>query len=184
MKQPSVYLKMRVLGAVDTVEGRTRHERIHQVAALTFLDEEGHPRQFTWRTIQTWYYRYKNHGITGMTHGPHQDKGKTRKITPEELLEAINAAKPHFHNKRYNKLALYRFCIEKGLLRPDQIAQTTFYRFIREYDLLARLVAQSTERAREVQVERGQCALRIELFDGRHVGLSSASRSCRSAGVG
>ena len=28
MKQPSVYLKMRVLGAVDTVEGRTRHERI------------------------------------------------------------------------------------------------------------------------------------------------------------
>ncbi len=31
---------------------------------------------------------------------------------------------------------MYRFCIEKGLLRPDQIAQTTFYRFIREYDLL------------------------------------------------
>ena len=37
MKQPSVYLKMRVLGAVDTVAGRTRHERIHQVAAMTFL---------------------------------------------------------------------------------------------------------------------------------------------------
>ena len=26
MKQPSVYLKMRVLGAIDTVEGRTRHD--------------------------------------------------------------------------------------------------------------------------------------------------------------
>jgi hypothetical protein len=38
MKQPSVYLKMRVLGAVDTVEGRTRHERMHNVAALIFLD--------------------------------------------------------------------------------------------------------------------------------------------------
>ena len=117
--------------------GSHPHERIHKVAAMTFLDEEGNPRQFTWRTIQTWYYRYKNHGITGMTNGSRSDKGKTRKITPEELLEAINAAKPHFHNKRYNKLALYRFCIEKGLLRPDQIAQTTFYRFIREYDLLA-----------------------------------------------
>ena len=67
MKLPSVYLKMRVLGAVDTVEGRTRHERIHNVAAMTFLDEDGHPRQFTWRTIQTWFYRYKNHGITSMT---------------------------------------------------------------------------------------------------------------------
>ena len=59
MKQPSVYLKMRVLGAIDTVQGKTRHERIHNVAGMTFLDEEGNQRQFTWRTIQTWHYRYK-----------------------------------------------------------------------------------------------------------------------------
>jgi putative transposase len=136
MKLPSVYLKMRVLGAVDTVEGRTRHQRIQHVAAMTFLDEEGNQRQFTWRTIQTWHYRYKNHGITGMTNRSRNDKGQTRKITPEELLEAINAAKPHFH-ERTNKRAIYRFCVENGLLNPDRIAQTTFYRFIREYDLLA-----------------------------------------------
>jgi transposase InsO family protein len=137
MKQPSVYLKMRVLGAIDTVAGRTRHERVHNVAALTFLDEEGNPRRFTWRTIQTWYYRYKNHGITGMTPCPRSDKGHTRKVTPEELLEALNATKPHFHHQRTNKRALYRFCIEKGLLHPERIAQTTFYRFLRQYDLLA-----------------------------------------------
>src|SRR5271168_1356181 len=137
MKQPSVYLKMRVLGAVDTVEGRTRHERVHHVAAMTFLDEEGNPRRFTWRTIQTWYYRYKNHGITSMTNQPRKDKGQVRKVTPEELLEALNAARPHFHNQRTNKRALYRFCIEKGLLQPGRIAQTTFYRLIREYELLA-----------------------------------------------
>jgi transposase InsO family protein len=137
MKQPSVYLKMRVLGAVDTVDGRTRHERMLNVAAMTFLDEEGNLRQFTWRTIQTWFYRYKNYGITGMTNRPRKDKGQVRKATPEELLEALNAAKPHFHNSRSNKRALYRFCIENGLLQQDRIAQTTFYRFIREYDLLA-----------------------------------------------
>jgi putative transposase len=137
MKQPSVYLKMRVLGAVDTVDGRTRHERVHHVAAMTFLDEDGNPRQFTWRTIQTWHYRYKNHGITGMTNRSRKDKGQPRKVTPEELLEAINAAKPHFHNHHANKRALYRHCIETGLLQPDRIAQTTFYRLIREYGLLA-----------------------------------------------
>jgi len=137
MKQPSVYLKLRVLGAVDTVAGRTRHERVHNVAAMTFLDEEGHPRQFTWRTIQTWFYRYKNHGVTGMTNRTRSDKGQARKVTPEELLEALNSAKPHFHTKRTNKRALYRFCIEQGLLHADRIAQTTFYRFIREYELLA-----------------------------------------------
>jgi len=136
MKQPSVYLKMRVLGAIDTALGKTRHERIRNVAALTFLDEEGHSRQFTWRTIQTWFYRYKNHGVTGMTHQPRKDKGHARKVTPEELLEALNTAKPHFHNRRTNKRALYRFCVENSLLHPDRIAQTTFYRFIREYELL------------------------------------------------
>ena len=140
MKQPSVYLKMRVLGAVDTVPGRTRHERILGVSDITFLDEQGNPRRFTWRTIQTWFYRYKNHGITGMTNRPRKDKGQPRKATPEELLEALNAAKPHFHHQlaqRANKRALYRFCIENGLLQAERIAQTTFYRFIREYNLLA-----------------------------------------------
>ena len=137
MKQPSVYLKMRVLGAVDTAPGRTRHERVHAVAAMTFVDEDGHPRQFTWRTIQTWFYRYKNHGVTGMTTQPRSDKGQTRKVTPEKLLEAINAAKPHFHGRRLNKGAHYRHCIAAGLLDRDRIAPTTFDRFVREYKPLA-----------------------------------------------
>ena len=46
-------------------------------------------------------------------------------------------ARPHFHEQRTNRRALYRFCIEKGLLHPDRLAQTTFYRFLREYELLA-----------------------------------------------
>src|SRR5262245_2049559 len=137
MKLPSVSLKMRVLAAIDTAVGRTRHERVLQVAAMTFLDEDGNPRQFTWRTIQTWFYRYKNHGITSMTSRTRNDKGQPRKVTPEELLEAINAARPHFHSQRTNKRALYRCCIQLGLLQPDRIAQTTFYRLIRDYDLLA-----------------------------------------------
>lgn len=136
MKQPSAYLKMRILGAIDTPEGKTHEERIKNVAGLTFSDEEGNPREFTWRTIQTWHYRYKNHGITGMTNNSRSDKGKPRKITPEELMEAINSALPHFREKRFDKMNIYRFCIEKGLLNKNQIAQTTFYRFIREYDLL------------------------------------------------
>jgi putative transposase len=32
---------MEVLGAIDIVEGRTRHERIHNVAQMMFFDEEG-----------------------------------------------------------------------------------------------------------------------------------------------
>ena len=138
MKNPSSYLKMRVLGAIDGAPGRTSHERILHVASLIFTDEEGNLRQFTWRTIQTWLYRYRNHGITGMNPKPRKDKGNPRKVTPEELVEAINSALPNFHDRRYNKTDIYRFCIEKGLLRKEQIAPTTYYRFIREFDLLSK----------------------------------------------
>ena len=51
-------------------------------------------------------------------------------------MEAINAARPHFHGTRLNKGALYRHCVETGLLDRDRIAPTTFYRFVREYRLL------------------------------------------------
>jgi transposase InsO family protein len=135
MKKSSPYLKMRVLGAIDAADGKTSQERIENVAKLIFTDEEGNPRKFTWRTIATWVYRYKNHGITGVTGQARRDKGTPRKISPEELLEAINSAKPHFRTG-FNSMQIYRFCIEKGLLRKEQIAQTTFYRLIREYELL------------------------------------------------
>ena len=137
MKWPSPYLKMRVLGAIESAKGKTIQQRIQNTAQLTFIDEEGNKRNFTWRTISTWYYRYKNHGITGMTVKNRSDKGKTRKVTPEELLEAINQVKPFFKKDGYTKFDLYRMCIKKGVLKKNRLAPTTFYRFIREYDLLS-----------------------------------------------
>ena len=146
MKQPSAYLKMRILGAIDTANGKTHEERVRNVACLSFTDEDGNARNFTWRTVQTWHYRYKNHGITGMTNNTRSDKGKARKITPEELMEAINSALPYFREKHYDKMNIYRFCIEKGFLNKNQISQTTFYRFIREYDLLKPETSQNKKR--------------------------------------
>lgn len=136
MKNPSSYLKMRVLGAIDYAQGKTIKERIQKASELKFTDEDGNIRQFTWRTISTWFYRYKNYGITGVQATSRSDKGKTRKITPEELLEAINQVLPYFREKKRNKFDIFRACIEKGILRRDQVAPTTFYRFIREYELL------------------------------------------------
>jgi transposase InsO family protein len=124
------------MGAIDYAPGKSIKQRIVNVAAQTFVDEDGHPRQFTWRTISTWLYRYKSRGVTGITNKLRRDKGVPRKITPEELLEALNIAKAHFRDKHYDRMRLYRYCIERGILNKNQIAQTTFYRFIREYELL------------------------------------------------
>lgn len=137
---------MQVLGAIENARGKTKQERIKNTAKIRFTDEDGNERSFTWRTISTWYYRYKNYGITGVTAGSRADKGKTRKITPEELLEAINQVLPMFRGNSYNKSAIYKACIEKGILTKEKIAPTTFYRFIREYDLLSDKIENNRKR--------------------------------------
>lgn len=146
MKWPSPYLKMRVLGAVESAEGNTIRDRIKNTTQLTFTDEEGYARQFTWRTISTWYYRYKKYGITGVIAKNRSDKGQTRKISPEELLEAINQVLPYFVEKKYTKTDVYRMCIQKGILTKAQLAPTTYYRFVREYDLLSDTIEHNKRR--------------------------------------
>jgi len=135
MKRVSSYLKMRVLGAIESAPGSTIVARIRHVSDQTFLDEDGKRFQFTWRTIQTWYSRYKKGGTTTVIGKPRSDKGKTRKMTPEELLEAIEQVRSSFRGK-HNVTAIYRACIEKGLLQRERIAPNTFHRVVKEHELL------------------------------------------------
>jgi putative transposase len=136
MRNPTSYLKMRVLGAIDMAPGNSIQARIQSVSQMTFTDEDGHPRQFTWRTIQTWYSRYQKHGVTVMENKPRSDKGKRRKVALEELDEAIGKVLPKVHHKTPSKALLYRLCIEEGLLTRAQVAPNTFSRLVNEYDLL------------------------------------------------
>ena len=136
MRNPTEYVKMRVLAAIDMAEGKTITERIRQVSALTFEDEEGQRHRFTFRTIETWRLRYKKHGFTAMCPKARSDKGKTRKVSPERLLEAIEQVKPFFRGNDFNLAELYRRCIEKGLLRREQVAPNTFRRLVKQLELL------------------------------------------------
>lgn len=127
---------MRVLGAVDMAEGKTERARIQAVSQMTFIDEDGQPRQFTWRTISTWLCRYRKHGVTVMEKQSRTDKGKTRKVKPEDILEAIQTVLPKVPGRVPKRSVLYRLCIEQGQLQRSQVARTTFYRLIREFELL------------------------------------------------
>lgn len=137
MRKPSTYLKMRVLGAIETAIGTSIRDRIRSVSQLTFVDEYSHPWKFTWRTIETWRVRYRKHGLTGVEPHTRKDKGLTRKMAPEELMEAINQALPHFRKeKTYNKMQIYRHCLDHGLFTQNRMSQTTFYKFIKVFELL------------------------------------------------
>jgi len=126
---------MRVLGAIDMAEGNTIQARIQAVSHMTFTDEEGHARQFTWRTIQTWYSRYQKHGVTVMENKPRSDKGKIRKVSLEMVQEAIDALLPKVHGAP-KRAVLYRLCIEQGLLTRSQVAPRTFSRIVKQFDML------------------------------------------------
>lgn len=126
---------MRVLGAIDMAEGNTIQARIKAVSHMTFTDEEGHARQFTWRTIQTWYSRYQKHGVTVMENKPRSDKGKIRKVSLEMVQEAIDALRPKVHGAP-KRAVLYRLCIEQGLLTRSQVAPRTFSHIVKQFDML------------------------------------------------
>src|ERR1700735_3157140 len=108
MRNPTPYLKMRVLGAIDMAEGKTIQARIKTVSQMTFTDEDGRSRQFTWRTIQTWFSRYQKHGVTVMENQPRSDKGKVRKVVIEDVLEAVQKVLPKVHGKTPARALLYR----------------------------------------------------------------------------
>ncbi len=137
MKRVSNYLKMKILGAIDFADGASITQRIKKVSEMTFTDEDGTPYRFTWRTIETWLWRYKKAGITELMRTRRRgDSGKPRKVSPEQLLEAIEAVKPLFRDKKLMPNLLYKACVEKGLLRREDVSRTSFYRIVRGFDLL------------------------------------------------
>lgn len=127
---------MKVLGAVEFAEGHSIRARIKAVSQQTFEDEDGHPHRFTWRTISTWLYRYKIDGTTAMIGKSRSDKGKTRKVSPEQLLEAIEKVLPRFRGRSVSKQLIYRTCLEEGLLSREEVAPNTFSRLVNEHELL------------------------------------------------
>lgn len=127
---------MKVLGAIEFAEGTSLRQRIKAVSEQPFTNEDGLPHRFTWKTISTWLYRYRVDGTTAMVPKSRSDKGKPRKVTPEQLLEAIEQVKGRFRGKTINKALIYRTCIEEGLLRREDVAPNTFSRLVNEHELL------------------------------------------------
>lgn len=153
MKRVSIYLKIRVLGAVETAEGNSIISRIMRVAQRTFHDEAGLPHVFTWRTIQTWYSLFNKGGVEMLENRPRRDKGRHRKVNPEMVLEAVEQALPAFRKERYNKTMIYRHCLEKGLFAPRACSRTHFMRLVKAYDLL-KPASESPSKLREAFSKR------------------------------
>ncbi len=138
--KPPLELRLRVLSAIDYAPGNSIQARIKHVASRSFTDEQtGCKYRFTWRTISTWLYRFKKHGITTLDNKTRADKNTYRKVQPNELAEAINDIIPTLSTNKVGtipKMALYRQLLKKNYFQRSQLSQTSFYRMVRENDLL------------------------------------------------
>ena len=148
-KVPPLVVRLQVLAAIDYARGNTIRDRIKTVSQQTFVDHQtGQTYHFTWRTIETWLCRYKKHGVTSLDKKSRSDKNRQRKVLISELAEAINEVLPFLTSNKVGKIpksTLYRCLLEKNYFTRQQLAPTTFYRFIREHDLLD---SEATEKLR------------------------------------
>lgn len=139
-KRPPVELRLRVLSAVDYAPGNSIRARIKHVAGRTFVDTQTEREyQFTWRTISTWVYRFKKRGITCLDNKTRADKNSYRKVQVNELAEAINDILPTLSKNKVGslpKMALYRQLLIRNYFQRSQLSQTSFYRLVRDNDLL------------------------------------------------
>ncbi len=139
-KKPPLEIRLQILSAIDYAPGNSIRARIKQVAKRTFTDQKsGCDYRFTWRTISTWLYRYKKRGITTLDNKTRADKNTYRKIRLNELAEAINAIIPTLSKNKVStipKMALYRQLLKRHYFQRSQLSQTSFYRMVRENDLL------------------------------------------------
>lgn len=139
-KKPPVELRLRVLSAVDYAPGGSIRARIKHVAARAFFDAQTDCEyQFTWRTISTWLYRFKKRGITSLDNKTRADKHCYRKVQTNELAEAINDIIPTISKNKSGvipKSTLYYLLLKRDYFKRSQLSPTSFYRMVRENNLL------------------------------------------------
>ncbi|MEW8997856.1 MAG: DDE-type integrase/transposase/recombinase [Thermoanaerobacter sp.] len=85
-------------------------------------------RRYTPKTLRGWLYQYLRGGIEALKPGYRSDRGKYRKIN-FELSEKIKQKKLE-HPEMPNKL-LYETLIGEGIISPDKVSLSTFYRFLK-----------------------------------------------------
>ena len=131
---------MKIFAFIDQCAEKSLSQKFKKAAEVFYTDDETQNKyKFTEKTINTWYYRYKKTGIVSAIKRKRKDKGQYRKITPQHLAECINIALKHLPkptSMRAVKMVAYRWLLDNHYFTRSQIAMTTFYRYIRENDLL------------------------------------------------
>lgn len=107
---------------------RSLKKRMSELADRIWTLPNGKLRQFSWGTIEDWYYTYRNYGFAGLVKQQRKDSGKFRMLDDETCLYIDRFIKNYPQLKTSAMISRMRNDAEFGSSLPSE---STIYRYIR-----------------------------------------------------
>jgi transposase InsO family protein len=107
---------------------RSLKKRMSELADRIWTLPDGKLRQFSWGTIEDWYYTYRNYGFAGLVKQQRKDNGKFRMLDDETCLYIDRFIKNYPQLKTSAMIFRMRNDAEFGRSLPSE---STIYRYMR-----------------------------------------------------
>ncbi|MBN4054927.1 DDE-type integrase/transposase/recombinase [Acidimicrobium ferrooxidans] len=103
-----------------------------RLAGEHYTDHAGKVRRMTAKTLEEWYYRYKQRGFDGLLPRPRADRGKTKAISPEVQALILNMKRED--PGRSVPLIMHELTMA-GVFSPGQVSASTIRRLLKREGL-------------------------------------------------
>lgn len=114
-------------------------EILKNIASKSYVDKDGNEVKYSYNTIKSWYYKYKNGSYPSLIKKERSDKGLT-KIKPEIqnlILEYKNDLKSRSISTIIKMIEL------NGFIRKNEISKSSVHRFLKKHNMSNRSVLDS-----------------------------------------
>ena len=132
----------------QTFEAASPAQHFRNVAGKKHLHPDGRHVNVTYHSLERWYYKYKKHGLAGLTPKVRADMGKSRALSETAISEIYGLGEkyPYITGK-----AIYEKLIEAGSVNAAETSLPTVHRFIGNNNLKPSAGNQQTVKAFEME---------------------------------
>lgn len=107
---------------------RSLKKRIQELSDKLWTLPDGRIRQFSWGTVEEWFYIYKREGLSGLEHQLRKDKGAFRGLDENVRIHIDKYVKEHPMLKTSVMIDAMK---KSGIIENGQPSNSTIYRYVR-----------------------------------------------------
>ncbi len=107
---------------------RSLKKRIQELSDKLWTLPDGRIRQFSWGTVEDWFYIYKREGLSGLEHQLRKDKGAFRGLDENVRIHIDKYVKEHPMLKTSVMIDAMK---KSGIIENGQPSNSTIYRYVR-----------------------------------------------------